>query len=249
VALSFTKRLRVPICLVTVALATPGLSVLPTIQVDQPVCARADAWIARNADDLPSTLSDLLQVPVDYRRRIYDKLSDELRTRIWLENFARIQARDGATWTDEQSQFVNEMRSEMAAGRVLGRAYQSQREALVARGVKLFSRQAAMNLMTLESSPVMPTSTVALRLRMSELMRDVVRTLQEVSASVHAQDPPPPCICNATGWCQWAVGPSIVCCPAESLPSPCSHTSSGCGWFWLDPCLGSCIEQQFCSGS
>ncbi|MEU5696752.1 bacteriocin fulvocin C-related protein [Actinosynnema sp. NPDC020468] len=52
----------------------------------------ADEWVEANLDRLPRHYDQVAALPVDHRRAVFAKAGPELRTRWWLDHFARFRA-------------------------------------------------------------------------------------------------------------------------------------------------------------
>src|SRR5262245_45277872 len=84
-------RVVVAAALTTVAVVTADALVVPMLD-KRKECVRTAAWVAKHANDLPSTLQALAAYPVSYRRAIFGALPPEVRSSLYLEQYRQFAA-------------------------------------------------------------------------------------------------------------------------------------------------------------
>jgi hypothetical protein len=228
------KRFRLLVCVIVVVVASQAIAVLPPLLGESgSMCARIQAWVAENIDNLPETMAEFQQYPVEYQRRIYNHLSQETKTRMWQQRYRRYAIDDSLSVS--QRAVVAEAEEMVNGGRMLGPDNESARNSLLVRIQATFSPQLAVRVFSLSSSSSVPTGLSAARVRIAEFLRG---SLSSLSTTLHAGEDPP-CYCASTLWCQTVSGsPAVVCYNYEG--EQCEPTPEGCGLNGESPCIGIC---------
>jgi len=210
------------------------LSWLPELSDARPVCKRAGEWSTVHAAEFKrdADFDKFTALPIGYRKALYPLLSLEAKEKLWREQLQR--AIDGDKLTSDQKAFLLEYLADPKwfSKEKLTKAFQDRVQELFPTGEAklLFSR--------LGGPEGRPTTLAAAHL----ILREGVRKRFVAFA---AQDPQNigSCLCNTeyNGFFIGDCNGQFSCfANAGSVYFTCDSTSSGCGWFWYDPCDGRC---------
>jgi hypothetical protein len=190
--------------LLVAALPTPALSA---------DCATLQQWISEHAHELPSTYSELVRYPEDYRRAIFDTLSPEAQSTLWREHFAHYLAAHPHL-TKEQVAFIE-------------RAEALSTPALFARSSEDPGITVALEQLRREGALLFPKEDL-LRLLATLGPPDSLGPPDRLGPTAA-----PACECSrASDWC------SVGSCSTEWS---CTSRPKGCGTLYQYPCTGLCI--------
>jgi hypothetical protein len=212
-AKSLGKLLVAILSVVAVTAATPPSE--PAL-----ACGAAEAaWVQENLETLPRTLSGFSKHSLGYRKAIYRALPGDVKAQLWREQLAHFAS--AASLSGEQKALLGE----------------------VAASLTNFDDETVLNSLL---------DKYETRIRKS-FSKDQIG---EIFTNLGVGDPSVAgrptavnsggCSCHSGGIDVGACGPSgppgtiFVAAGGCAWKSPCNPDSSGCGWFWLQSCNGSC---------
>jgi hypothetical protein len=191
-----------------------GLTGTDTIPTDED-CASVAAWVAHNADNLPTEYDHLAQFSVTYRRAIFHALSPAARNSLWQQHFQRYLAAH-PTLSPEQVAFVKMAQSRMSP--------------------MLFSDDQSMAPSKELTAVASELESRATTLFAESEIHALLANLGPIAVSEPSVEGVA-CECSrSSDYCS-NRGSGYRC-----TASNCDYKSSGCGTFWSYPCNGICYR-------
>jgi hypothetical protein len=115
-------------------LVTGGLAASPAQAVTRAKGSKASRWVKAHRDQLPSTYSEFVSYPADYRRAVFGALSASARSDLWVAHFAHYRKTHPGL-SAEQSAVLDDatrLAPQLIAGRRQGAAAEELETAAVA---------------------------------------------------------------------------------------------------------------------
>lgn len=196
-----------------VALAGIGIATGPVdldAPPEDPTCEEAREWVDEHADDLPTSLDAVSELPTLYRRAVFAEMSVPERRKIWREHLGTFLGPD-SDLTEEQKETVRRVRSSLnelvTAPPPRERVDRLAAEVAEQFGLELGGRVFAM---------------------LGPVGEEAASTTASASAGCG-------CCTGCTFTCTTITGPDESCGGAD-----CGGSSFGCGFLFLSGCDGQC---------
>lgn len=192
----------------------------------KPACEVARAWVEAHADDLPTTLEELAQLPLSTRIAVFRTLPYERRAALWHEQLNRFaSSRD---LTRAQRDVVNAalkmVTADMYRRRVEGmtdserHSHENEHSEFAKRARAAFDRETLRVF-----------GELGWIVRPVDKQRGVMRLVPAIWTSGDAAS------------CECSVAEDFCALDCKEGLNNCEVTPDGCGWFNCEPCDGSCI--------
>lgn len=202
-----------------------GHAALVGVPTDQD-CASIAGWVAENAANLPASYDELAELPIAYRRAIFNALSPAARSSLWQQHFQAYLAAHPEL-TPDQRAFVEEMHAAMSPELFLTDQAMASSDELTALIGAAEPRAAALFPQS-ELPGLLATLGPSEAARPSEAAQPGTEAIS--------------CECNDDDdWCwyRWPFGSYTCVAGAEG----CDFQPLGCGELWGKPCNGLCIRR------
>jgi hypothetical protein len=197
----------------------------------RPVAVRAHEWALTKGTSLPSTLDELSEYPVEYRRAAFKQLAPAQQSALVREHLTKFLGSE--TLTPQQRDLVNRM-IQIVSPEAYGTGNEQAQKAMGEICTKVspsFDRRQQALLSTL--GPI-GASESALR-RMARATKTFL-SLPHVNAKTTSIPTLGSCDCNLGSWCS-CVG--VGNCGGDEACWDAGGRGCGCGWLY--PCNGSCV--------
>lgn len=187
-------------------------------------CASIASWVAENAGNLPTSYEEVVEIPIGYRRAVFNALRPAARSSLWQQHFQAYLAAHPELSLDQRA-FVEEMHAKMSPELFSADQSISSNEKRTA-FIEAAERRAAASFPQSEVPGLLSNigplaSTGDMEARHSGL--------EAVSCECNDRD----------DWCWNRLGGGYTC---VSGASECDPQPLGCGRFWLQSCNGMCTR-------
>lgn len=229
--ITLSSRKRVTIVLSAALIVTGAGGALALVDT-RPVAVKAHEWAIAKGDSLPSTLEDLSQYPVEYRREAFKRLTPAQQSALVREHLAHFLRTE--TLTAQQREMVDDMVQIVTpeAYSEGGRSAARQAMKVICKRVHdSFDRRQQALLTTL--GPLGPGESRWLRVaRATKGLLGAPLVHAKATTSVSAGS----CDCAVETMCSGCALGGGNC----GGPYPECDSSVGCGCAWIHPCDGNC---------
>ncbi|MCW9708994.1 bacteriocin fulvocin C-related protein [Fodinibius salsisoli] len=200
-------------------------------------CKAVNAWVQKNSENLPNSLSSISVFPKTYRKAIFNELSSVERYNLWKERLRSFMEKDKLS-AEEKSKLrsiINDL-----SPSVFSKSNDKKLNVLTNTSeiVRIFGRDLAKRIFTsLAPSNHLENSSISL----VNDVNGIVNASQNQKIDCNCRTDDIWYGCDPTG-----VGPEVRCVHKDDLPYlPCSQNDAyGCGTFWLRRCNGACRHAE-----